>query len=333
MTEPLTIALGFRVDPDVVARIESLDPRIRTLQLPNAFARDASSLDDETKAETKRLLAEAEVLFAPSRVPAEYLEAAPHLKWFQTITAGIDRLASEGMLERDFTVTNVRGMAAPAIAEYVIAAMLMFVKGLHTSVRDQEKHHWGFRFTGELRGKTLGIVGMGAIGREAARRAKAFEMRVLATRRTVEEGEQDVDCDEMLPYTGLGRLLAESDFLALCLPLTPETRGAIGATELAQMKPAACLVNVARGQVVDQEALITALRERVIAGAALDVFDPEPLPPDSPLWDMPNVILTPHISGAVEGYGHRAAEVFIANLERYLAGKPLENRVNVELGY
>jgi D-2-hydroxyacid dehydrogenase (NADP+) len=331
--EPVTVAIGFRLDPQVVDSIAAVDPRIRIVQLPDAFWGDPSALTPELREQSKAALAEAEVLLATGRVPADLLEGAERLRWYQVITAGVDRMAAEGLLQRGFTVTNVRGMAAPGMAEYVIAAMLMLAKGLHICIQDQQKHEWKFRFTGELTGKTLGIVGMGAIGRETARRARAFGMRIIATRRTVAEGEQDADCDEMLPYTRLGRVLSESDYVALCLPLTPETRQAIGREELALMKRSACLINVARGPVVDQEALIEALSEGRIAGAALDVFDPEPLPPDSPLWDMPNVIVTPHISGAIEGYGHRAAGVFIANLRRYLAGEPLENVVNTELGY
>ncbi len=332
MPDQIPVAIGFRLDPEVVKEIEALDPRIQLIHLPASFNRDAGGVDEETRAETKRLLAPAEVLFAPSRIPGEYLAAAPRLRWFQTIAAGIDRFPAEGN-RPGLVVTNVRGMAAVAIAEYVIGVMVMLVKGLHQSARDQAAGQWKWRFTGELRGKTVGIVGMGAIGRETARRARAFQMRVLATRRTLTQAAADPDCDELLPHTRLDRLLAESDYLVLCLPLTPETRQAIGAAELKQMKPTAFLINIARGEVVDQEALIAALKDGTIAGAALDVFDPEPLPADSPLWAMENVIVTPHVSGAVERYGHRAAEIFIANLRRYLAGEPVDRQVNLQLGY
>jgi phosphoglycerate dehydrogenase-like enzyme len=155
----------------------------------------------------------------------------------------------------------------------------------------------------------------------------------LASRRTVAAGAIDPDCDEIVPYSHLARLLTESDFLVLALPLTAETRHLIGAGEMATMKRTASIINIARGEIIDQAALVKALTDGVIASAALDVFDPEPLPAESPLWDMPNVIVTPHISGAVEGYGHKATDMFIANLKRYLAGEALAHRANPELGY
>ena len=158
-------------------------------------------------------------------------------------------------------------------------------------------------------------------------------MRVVASRRTVVPGDSDDDCDLLVPYTDLATLLGESDYVVLCVPLTKETVRLIGAPELRQMKPSAALINIARGQVVDQDALVEALRDGTIAAAALDVTDPEPLPPESPLWDMPNVILTPHVSGAVEGYGHRAVEIFARNLRHYVRGEPLENVVDPVLAY
>ena len=211
--------------------------------------------------------------------------------------------------------------------------MVMLTKNLHVYVRQQADSQWESRRSGELDGKTVGIVGLGAIGRETARRCRAFGMRVIASRRTVPAGSDDPDCDILVPYSELGRLLEESDYVVLSLPLTAETRGLIGAPELARMKATAFLLNVARGDVVDQPALTAALKAGTIAGAALDVTSPEPLPADSELWALPNLILTPHMSGNVEGYGHKAATVFVANLKRYVAGEPLEHLANPALGY
>jgi phosphoglycerate dehydrogenase-like enzyme len=329
----IPIAITFKLDPGLIDEIKAVDPRIRILDFPALVLRPGEALTEEEKQRAKAVLGEAEILFGPNNFPVEYVDSARNLRWFQVINAGVDRMAQDGLLDRGFTVTNVSGLAAVAIAEYCIATMLMLAKGLHKSVRDQERHSWDFRFTGEVLGKTCGIVGMGAIGRELARRAHAFGMRVVASRRTVGPGASDPDADELLPYSELDRLLAESDYLVLCVPLTEETRGLIGAAELAKMKAGAALVNIARGAVVDQAAMIAALRDGTLAAAALDVVDPEPLPADNPLWDMPNVILTPHISGAVEGYGHRAADLFIANLRRYVAGETLENIVDPVLAY
>ena len=147
------------------------------------------------------------------------------------------------------------------------------------------------------------------------------------------EATREEYCDEVLPYSQLDRLLAESDYLVLCVPLTAETRRMIGAAELAQMRPTSAIINIARGSVIDQEALIAALKDGTIAAAALDVTDPEPLPADSELWGMENVIITPHVSGAVKGYGHRAAEIFVANLGRWVKGEPLQQLVSPERGY
>jgi phosphoglycerate dehydrogenase-like enzyme len=333
MTGPVRVAITFRVDDEIVRAIEAVDPRVQVVDFPQIQLRPGVALSDEEMAQAKAALADVEVIFGPNTLPPPLVEAAAKLKWFQVITAGVDRMVQDGLLGRQFVVTKVSGLAAPAIAEYVLATMLMLTKGLHTSVRDQQEHRWSFRFTAELRGKTCGVVGLGAIGREIAKRARAFGMRVVASRRRCAPGETDPDCDALYSHSELSRVLAESDFVVLCVPLTEETRGMIGATEIGQMKPTASLVNIARGAVVDQEALIAALQNGTIAGAALDVVEPEPLPADCPLWDMANVILTPHISGAVEGYGHRAAQIFLANLGRYVRGEPLANLVDPVLAY
>ncbi|MCC6381110.1 MAG: D-2-hydroxyacid dehydrogenase [Dehalococcoidia bacterium] len=333
MPGPLNIAVTFKLDESLLRQIEATDPRVRLVDFPAVVLRPGMDLTPEQRARAEAALAETEIVFGPNTMPASLVEAAPRLRWIQVINAGVERMAEEGLLRRGFVVTNVSGLAAGPIAEYVLGTMIMLAKDMHGCLRDQIDHRWRFRFIGELAGKTCGVVGMGAIGRETARRARAFGMRVIASRRTAAPGETDPDCDELLPYAELGRLLSESDYLVLCVPLTAETVGLIGAAELRQMKATASLINIARGAVVDQDALIAALREGTIAAAALDVVEPEPLPADNPLWNMPNVILTPHISGAVEGYGHRATAFFLHNLRRYLAGEPLENVVDPVLAY
>ena len=329
----IPVAITFPVAPEVVAEIAAVDPRIRILDFPAAALRAGAELPSDEKARALATIAEAEVAFGPARIPPEYLRAATNLKWFQCIVAGADALVKEGLVGQHFVVTNSSGLSAVNIAEYCVASMLIWSKRLDLAVRQQMEHRWQGRQTGEIMGKTVGIAGMGAIGRELARRSRAFGMRVIASRRTIQPGDTDPDCDLLLPHGELDTLLRESDYLVLCVPLTPETHHLIGAAELARMKPGACLINIARGPVVDQAALIAALKAETIAGAILDVTDPEPLPADDPLWDAPNVVITPHVSGSVEGYGHRAAEIFLANLRRYCAGEPLENVVDPVLGY
>lgn len=330
MTEKITVAVGFPVREDVLAEIAAVDPRVHVVPLPG-IARPGG--DEAGKDEWKHQLAEADVLFGPTSIPAEYLDAAPRLRWFQVINAGVDRLARDGQLGRGFVVTNVSGLVAVSIAEWVMGTALMLSKNLHHAVREQQARRWAGWRVGELEGQVMGIAGLGAIGRETARRARAFGMRVIATRRTVPPGASDPDCDEIVTYGQFDRLLGESDYLVLCVPLTPETHHLVGARELAMMKPTATVINIARGPVIDQEALITALRDGTIAAAALDVFDPEPLPAESPLWGMENVIMTPHVSGSIEGYGRRSATLFVENLRRFVAGEPLENVVDPALGY
>jgi phosphoglycerate dehydrogenase-like enzyme len=260
-------------------------------------------------------------------------DAAPHLKWIQLTSAGADRLLGSGFIEDGIVVTTVSGLHATPIGEFIIGAMLQFAKGANRTSRAQVRHEWTRFAPTELRGKTVGIIGIGHIGEEAARLAKAFGCRVIATRRSATSVTSAEYADEVRPADDLLRVLGESDYVVLSMPLTPETRGMIGERELRAMKPTAVLVNIARGPVTVEADLIRALSEGWIAGAALDVFDQEPLPPESPFWDMENVIVTPHISGGTEIYNARATRIFAGNLRRWLAGAPLENVVDPARGY
>jgi phosphoglycerate dehydrogenase-like enzyme len=248
-----------------------------------------------------------------------------------------------------FTTTS--GLHAINIGEYVLASILAWTRKLPELFDLQRKREWpSDRWTryapSELRGATMGVVGYGSIGREVGRLAKALGMRVLAVKRRVElAGEQDAyevngvgDPGGVLPdalYSPeqLREMLALCDYVVLTVPLTRETQGMVGEEELRAMKPTAYLVNIARGQVCDESALVHALQAGWIAGAGLDVFAQEPLPEASPLWTMPNVILTPHLSGFSRNYEQRAADIFRENLGRYIAGQPLLNVVNKSLGY
>lgn len=274
-------------------------------------------------------------------MPDNWRALAPHLRWLQCSGAGVDGLQPTGVLDSDsgVIVTTATGIHATTISEYVFGSMLMFNRNWPEMVRLQVRHIWPrsanwYNLSGrELTDQTLAIIGLGHIGRRVAHLGRAFGMRVLATRRLVSEGEQDPDVDQLYPIERLHDVLRESDYIVLAVPLTPETDKLIGEAELRVMRNNAYLVNVARGRVIDEAALIRALQEGWIGGAGLDVATEEPLPSDSPLYTMPNVILTPHISGVSVRYDERLTKLFADNLRRYRAGETLRNRYEPQRGY
>ncbi len=275
-------------------------------------------------------------------LPVNWRTLAPNLRWLQFPGAGIDSLAPTGILGADsgVTVTTAAGIHAINISEYVFGSMLMFNWNWPQMVRLQDGHVWARSATWynlggrELMGQTLGIIGLGHIGRRIAQLGHAFGMRVLATSRSIrDEAYQDPDVDQSFPVDKLRELLGSSDYVVISVPLTRETEKLIGEPELRAMRRNAYLVNVARGRVIDEQALVRALHEGWIAGAGLDVAEEEPLPPQSPLYSMPNVILTPHISGNSVHYEARLAALFAENLRRYRAGQPLQNRYDPARGY
>jgi phosphoglycerate dehydrogenase-like enzyme len=250
------------------------------------------------------------------------------LRWFHTFSAGVDSPAFAAMRARGTVLTNSTGASAPSIAQYVIGMMLYRAKRFDELRDQQRRREWTQVRGSDLTGQTVGIIGTGAIGGEVARLAQAFGMRVVGARRSTKPTRYIDEQVSMRPGDrGLGRLLKQSDFVVLACPLTPETEGLIGERELRSMKESATLINVARGKIVDEPALVRALQERWIAGACLDVFTWEPLPEGSPLWDMPNVFVTPHNSGISPLNMERAMAIFVDNLERLAAGKRLRNLV------
>ena len=285
-------------------------------------------------------LQRAEVLCS-YRVPDNWRALAPNLRWLQYPGAGIDSLQSTGLLDADsgVMVTTAAGIHAATISEYVFGSMLMFNWNWPEMVRLQTSHIWAhsaswYNLGGrELEGQTLGVIGVGSIGRRVARLGRAFGMQVLGMRYSAQTEVQDRDVDRLFTPEQLHEMLPLCDYVVLSVPLTPKTAEMIGEQELRLMKPNAYLVNVARGRVVNEEALIQALQEKWIAGAGLDVADPEPLPPDSPLYTLQNVILTPHISGVSTHYDERLTALFADNLRRYRAGQPLLNQYHAERGY
>jgi phosphoglycerate dehydrogenase-like enzyme len=272
-------------------------------------------------------------IIACGNVPAEVLAAAPKLKWISFWASGLDGRLTPDMKTRGLLVTNAAGIHGPNIAEHIIGYMLMFTRRFGTYARAQHAHTWVHHEepAEELSGQTLGIVGLGATGRALAVRARSFGMQVLATKRDIGSGGDVVD--ELFTPSQLATLVRRSDHVAITAPYTEETHRLFDEQMLASMKPTAYLYNTSRGTIVDEAALITVLREGRLRGAGMDVFETEPLPSDSPLWDMPNVIVTPHAAGFTPYYFPRASELFADNLERYLDGRPLENLYDWNLGY
>jgi len=289
----------------------------------------------------RRLVGESEVIyFAGLGVGPEVHALATRARWLHTTADGVDNLLEWGYGRGSYVFTNCAGPHAISIGEYIVMQSLMLVKGAAGYVRRQSDHRWERVPASErgahteLNGMTVGIVGLGAIGIAAAERLRALGCRIVATRRSATSRQQDVGpAHELVPPADLPYLLGESDVVALTLPLTRESHHLIDAAALRAMKSTAYLINISRGSVVDEPALIEALREHRIAGAALDVFEREPLPADSPLWDLASVNVTPHISTTSEHFSRRQADLFLENLRRYLAHQPLRNVVDPDRGY
>ena len=279
-----------------------------------------------------QLIGAADVLVVSGLWRNDLLERAPRLRFIQSIGAGYDQFPLDELRRRGIRLASARGVNRNAVSEHAMAMILALARQLHTGRDNQRRHLWRGMITDlskredELAGKTLGIIGMGAIGSRVATLAKAFEMRVLATKRNPATAEGPAD--EVLPPDRLGDVLRQADFVVLNCPLTPETRGIINQETLAQMKPGAYVINVARGACVDEPALLEALREGRIAGAALDHFVDDPLPPESPFWDMENVIITPHTAGETRRYEENVIDILLENLDRLGRGEAeLRNQV------
>ena len=318
-------------DDDVMQAIRAVGPRVKVTDASPLLSAEFRG-DNSHKNEFDALLAETDVMFG-FIAPQNIIKRAPLLKWFQVTSAGVDRHRDTEIWKSNIILTGVSGIHATPIGEFVMSLMLMFAKNAPMGFKMMQTKKWDRYASGTLRGKTVGIVGLGHIGAEVARLSKAFGMRVIGTRRSTKKEAKARNVDLLLPTGRMKEMLAQSDYVAVCCPLTPETRHIIGEAEFKAMKPTGRIINIGRGPLIDEEALIRALKEKRIAGAGLDVTEREPLPPDSPLWDFDNVILSPHVSGGMEDYMLRAAELFADNLRRYLAGKKLLNVVNRKRGY
>lgn len=251
--------------------------------------------------------------------------------WVHIASAGVDRLLFPALVEGDTVVTNSRGVFDEPIAEYVLGLVLCFAKDLHTTLRLQAEGTWRHRETERLAGSRALVVGTGPIGRAIGRKLAAAGLVVSGVGRTARTA--DPDLGEVLPDSRLHEALGEADHVVIAAPLTERTRGMIDTAALAAMRPTARLINVGRGPLVVEDDLVAALREGTIAGAALDVFVDEPLPSPSPLWELPNVIVSPHMSGDVVGWRNELVRLFADNLDRRLRGEPLRNVVDKRAGY
>ncbi len=286
----------------------------------------------------KEDLREAEIIFTISLRPAQFA-AAPNLRWIHAPSAAVHQLLFAELVNSDVLLTNSREVHGPVVAEHVMALIFALAKKIPQAAGFQQKHIWGQEAMWnegarprEIAGATLGLIGLGSIGRRVAQMASALGMRVIAVREHVEKGSPE-GVEAVFAPAELDEMLKQSDYVVLAAPLIAATQGLINAERFAVMKPEACLINVGRGPQVDEAALVEALRSRRIAGAALDVFEREPLPADSPLWGVENLLITPHTAGLTDKLWHRHYELFSDNLRRYLARQPLQFVVDKRKGY
>lgn len=295
----------------------------RLVQAPRGRARLRIA---STPAEALAFVEEMEVLYTWG-FPVGLLPAARRLRWIQVMGAGVNAFL-DAPFPPKVVLTRAEGVFGPWMAEYTLGWLLWSTQRIEMFRAAQRLRQWEPLMPALLRGKTLGVVGLGSIGRAIARVARAFSMRVIGIRRS---GRPVAEAERVYRREGLRELLAASDYIVLVAPLTPETRGMIGEAEFRVMRPNAWLVNIGRGGLVQEDALLRALQERWIGGAVLDVFSDEPLPEVHPLWTLQNVVVTPHVSGPNDP--HEIASVFNDNLRRFLAGRPLRGKVDIKRGY
>ena len=283
-------------------------------------------------------LADADIAFAGSLRPEQF-KLARRLRWIHSPSAAVHQFLFPELLASDVVLTNARQVHGPVVAEHVVGLLFALAKQIPDALRYQQKHIWaqGIIWSGrsrprELSGATIGLVGLGSIGRSVAKLTSCLGMRVIAVREHAERDKPEF-VDQVLPVARLDEMLGRSDYVVLSPPLTPATQGMIGRDQLSSMKPEAYLINVGRGPLVKEEELVVALKERQIAGAALDVFEKEPLPQDSALWDLENLLITPHTGGMTEKLWERHFTLFSENLERFLRGQPMLGLVDKRLGY
>jgi phosphoglycerate dehydrogenase-like enzyme len=283
----------------------------------------------------KAVIPQADAILYASFSPVlpQILPLAGRVRWIHVLWTGVDGVLIPEMLRHSAVLTNGRGVFRGPLADWVVAVMLYFAFDFRRVIRQQERRHWEPFIADTLKDHVLGIVGYGSIGSAVAARARPFGMKIIASRRRPELFQGDSLVDQGYGPGRLKELMAESDYVLLVTPLTAETRGMVGEAEIASMKPTGILMNIARGPVLEESALIHALETHRIRGAALDVFNTEPLPPEHPFWQMPNVLLSPHTADRVDGFLGPAIECFFENLDRFIRAQPLRHVVDKNFGY
>ena len=278
-----------------------------------------------------KMIPELDILTTYHIKETSFANATAQLKWIHFGIAGLEHSLFPDILKSKTIITNASGVHAGPVSEFVMSAILYFAKRFKDCQKFMQTKNWTqwqvAKQMVQLKGKTIGIIGFGSLGKAIAKKAKAFDMKVIATRRLQKKVEHKKTVDELIPVSNLSHLLKNSDFVVIACPLTPVTKNMIGKRELSEMKSTAFIINIARGEIINEAALINALQNKTLAGAALDVFEKEPLPKESPLFVLDNVFLSPHISGNFPEYQHDVMVQFADNLNRYLAGKDLKNRV------
>ena len=318
---------GF-LAPEHVQMIETVSPRIKFRDVSELVQAELKG-DPAAKRQLSAILADAEIFFG-FPPPPDLIARAPNLKWIQDILAGVEMFLNPAVVASPVVLTNARGIH-PQVVESAMMMALTLAKKMPIFTNNKKQKIWKKETPGLLYSRTAGILGLGHIGSEIAKTAKAFGMNVIGLE--IRAIKKPAGVDMMLPPEKLNDLLAQSDFTFIALPLTAQTRGLIGEKEFKMMKPSAFLINISRGLIVDEAALVRALNSRWIAGAGLDVYSTEPLPVDSPLWDLENVVLTPHVAGLADNYDEMVTRLFCNNLKRYLKGLGLLKVVDKAKGY
>ena len=312
------------------------DPAEPEMALLDALRSTATVAIGDTAAACMSVAPSATVIFnwlGDAPLLEQIWPMAARVRWVHTKSAGLDGMLFPALVESPVPLTNARGVFSEILGEFAIGAVHFFAKDFRRLVMSQMAGTWDQFDVVEILGQTLGLVGYGDIGRAVASRARALGMNVVALRRRPELSRDDPYVSQVFPSERKREMLAQSDYVVVTSPLTLESRGLIGAAEFDVMKPAAVLINIGRGPVVDEPALLRALRERRIRGAALDVFDTEPLPPGHPLYKLDNVLLSPHSADHTADWKERTMRVFLENFRRFRNGEPLHNVVNKKLGY
>jgi phosphoglycerate dehydrogenase-like enzyme len=311
------------------------DPAAPFLAPLAALRKDIRVVVTEDLEQLKSVIPQADAILYASFSPvlARILPLAHRVRWIHVLWTGVDGVLTPEMMGHPAVLTNGRGVFKGPLADWVVAVMLYFAFDFRRLILQQEQRVWAPFISDTLKGRVLGIIGYGSIGSAVAARARLFGMKIIASRRRPELFQSDPLVDQGYGPGHLKELMAASDYVLLVTPLTAQTRGMVGEAEIGSMKPAGVLMNIARGPVVDESALIRALEAKRIRGAALDVFNTEPLPPEHPFWQMSNVLLSPHTADRVDGFLSPAFESFFENLDRFIQGQALQHVVDRNSGY